>query len=270
MTCDACHIVPSGVNSVKHIDNALPAEITFVNGLGLINTGAGPVYTGGRCSNTYCHDARNFKNAETSSAWANGADYQPQWVNASYLDGSGDCAMCHGWPPGGGHGSYGVDCSSCHSHVDPGDQSFTTLANRSLHIDGVVQASGGACDSCHGYPPQVGDGKTYQNVEGKGAHLSHTNHLASLAGYVLNASTDSFGGAKWEALCGTCHQGATHEMGASQPNTSRTIAINATDYEFGPGAPIYQGVVGSVGSAKPKTCSNVSCHYIRTPEWESY
>jgi predicted CxxxxCH...CXXCH cytochrome family protein len=148
--CTECHDVPGSVNASGHIDNALPAEIKFNGPMGTFNAPSTDYnYGTNRCSNTYCHNATRYKTALVTPAWANGTDYAPVWSNASYLEDvltPEDCSMCHGWPPADSHPD-GIDCSSCHDHVDGDDLGFTSVANISKHVDGLVQATG--CDGCH-------------------------------------------------------------------------------------------------------------------------
>jgi hypothetical protein len=153
------------------------------------------------------------------------------------------------------------DCTSCHKHND-----------------GFSKA-GATCDSCHGYPPQpadatttpvrVDDGKAYQAVEGKGAHVEHVNHLAALAGVTLDPNSDGYGDVNVSKVCGVCHDmnGATHEMGGGA-GANRIINFNGSNaFQFG-GAPTYNGIEDDPSATTPKTCSNINCHFQATPWWE--
>jgi hypothetical protein len=108
--------------------------------------------------------------------------------------------------------------------------------------------------------------------EGKGAHVKHVSHLearwlVSHPGDPLNASTDSFGSAKFQFICGACHNGATHRM-TSTTAADRTIAIDPK-YLFSSGTPTYNGRPGTTSASYPKTCSNVSCHFTASPGWQN-
>lgn len=115
--------------------------------------GAAPTYATSTCTATYCHGGKMINGS------TNGTDTSPTWTNTAYLTGTpsktGDCAMCHGCPPTGYVGSSHVGtealsaCNGCHNHVNL-DGTFTAGANRTLHINGVVDASGGTCLGCHG------------------------------------------------------------------------------------------------------------------------
>jgi hypothetical protein len=233
-----------------------------------------PDYTGGVCT-VYCHGA----------TLTGGSDTTPTWNDNTLLTGTKtaaeDCGVCHASPPAiSPHvGDEGInECITCHTHVDT-DGSFL---DASLHINGVVNASGN-CNSCHSYSPDPADGKAYMEVnnaapaanEGKGAHVKHVNHIEALyvagGGSALDAANDSFGDAKTTAICGVCHN-----MNASNHDTdgngTRDINFNgSTAYRFaGITGPDYNGVPGDPGLSSPKTCSNVSCHFTTTPEWQSY
>jgi hypothetical protein len=110
--------------------------------------------------------------------------------------------------------------------------------------------------------------------EGKGAHIAHVDHIEALyvagGGSALDAANDSFGDAKTTAICGVCHNmnAANHD---TDGNGTRDINFNGSvAYQFGSSAPSYNGIPGGAGAANAKTCSNVSCHFTTTPEWQSY
>ena len=164
-------------------------------------------------------------------------------------------------PSDSGH-ENGNDCINCHKH------------------SAGFGAAGGTCDGCHGYPPSPGDasttpartddGKAYQAVEGKGAHVEHVNHLAALTGITLDPNVDDFGDANVTAICGVCHDmnSATHEMGGGAA-ANRNINFNSsTTFQFGASAPAYNGVEDVSSATTPKTCSNLSCHFQDSPWWE--
>ena len=146
----------------------------------------------------------------------------------------------------------GNNCLSCHPH------------------NGGFSKSGASCDSCHAYPPDPADGKTYQAIEGKGAHVKHVNHLTALLGITLDPNGDSYGDVNVTAVCGVCHDmnGATHETGGGA-GANRLINFNSsTAFQFGPSIPAYNGVEDVSSATTPKTCSNLSCHFQDTPWWE--
>ena len=160
------------------------------------------------------------------------------------------------------HNSGSV-CTTCHEHsVD------TTN-------DGKAWEGAGTCNGCHGYPPDASDGQAYMDGigESKGAHIKHVDHLMFLwnggSSASLDPDNDSFdhGVSKFENVCGACHATATHDTGDSVP-ANRTIVVNSV-YTFGPsGVATYLGIPGTVGATTAKTCSNVSCHFRKSPEWQ--
>ncbi|NJC88029.1 MAG: hypothetical protein FIB02_05770 [Desulfuromonas sp.] len=141
------------------------------------------------------------------------------------------------------------DCVTCHKH------------------NAGFKPAGGACDSCHGYPPTPTDGKSYQSAEGKGAHLKHVNHLAAKAGVTLDPNADSFGDVNTTKVCGVCHDmaAASHEMGGGTRNIN---FYGASTFQLGSSAPVYNGTQGQPSSVDPKTCSNLNCHFQASPWWE--
>jgi hypothetical protein len=182
------------------------------------------------------------------------------------------CEVCHTYDA---TKAAGVDKHAYNQGVDSGHENAKDCMACHKHNSGFKAA--GTCDACHGYPPQPGDasvtpartddGKAYLAVEGKGAHAEHVNHLAALAGVVLDPNTDGYGDLNVTAVCGVCHDmnGATHEMSGG----TRLINFNGSNaFQFGASAPAYNGVQGDPSATTPKTCSNINCHYQASPWWE--
>ena len=254
IACSACHNTSSG-----HMDGS--GTLTF-SGLSTSN-GAAANYSAPNCSTTYCHFGKsiNLYSPAVSSATVT-------WNDTAYLSGTpsigGDCAKCHLSPPSatGTHAGYSTftDCNTCHPHVSTDG----TFNNKSLHINGVVEAASG-CDGCHAYPPAIGDGKAYKGsaLLGKGAHTSHVNYLLLRTGLTLSAKGDTYTGATVAAICGVCHNtsaDAFHKNG----NDVRDLLIPSS-YLFGTGTPTYNG---NPATTTNKNCSNVSCHFNVTPLWQ--
>jgi len=174
VACAECHVVPAAVHDASHRDGDNTAEIIF--GALATTNGASPSYNYGtrRCSNTYCHDGRNFK-------YGFSAGTDPVWNDTSYITGAvADCSKCHGYPPGNGHprnsgcGSYN-DGNGCHTNVNTDD---TTFKNASLHVNGTVEVIGLPCRVCHGStvndaPPNDLNGDTSAADPEVGAHQAH-------------------------------------------------------------------------------------------------
>jgi len=129
-----------------------------------------------------------------------------------------------------GHSGGQTRCLNCHSHAAAG---FA-----------FAPAGGGACNGCHGYPPNLADGFSTYPVASSNVHLSH--NMAS-----KNISDDISGSATGMA-CSTCHSG----HGITPVSTS--IVVNAT-YKF-------NGASATTYSAN--SCSNVSCHFKASPAWK--
>jgi len=299
VTCATCHNDPDAtvggyeakVNTAGHIDSALPAEVSLTGGRA---TGNGlypsPTYTSPNCA-TWCHGA-GMNTAQPAPTWND-----PTYLPATPGKDATTCTKCHEAPPGSSanydHVTAGLtlasDCSGCHGHNGFGG----------THIDGTLDASGGSCDACHAYPPAIGDGKAYVNVEGaapgveegKGGNTVnsdvHMRHVTTIRNeYIaagadpgaLDAANDAFGDAKTTKLCGTCHNmdAGQHDMGGSDTtangNGTRHIDFSgvgdATRYQFGPTAPVYNGVPGTSSNTNLKSCSNISCHFGETPGWQ--
>lgn len=187
VACEACHVVPTAIDDVGHIDLA-PAEVVFGGDATL--GGAAPTWDGASCSDTYCH----------GGTLRGGAFQEPLWT---LVDGSQvGCGGCHGDPPGGSHVPHAsptiaaaVACGACHvvpdetvapGHLDappvetifgglalaggarPSFTATRTCADSYCHgatLDGgaLTEPTWGAtdhaalaCDACHGMPPANG------------------------------------------------------------------------------------------------------------------
>jgi predicted CxxxxCH...CXXCH cytochrome family protein len=157
--CTECHIVPANLDDPGHVDTPPPAEVTFGPLAKLAHV---PVFAEPGCSDTYCHSGQ-------------GASVpQPIW---NLVDGTqGACGACHGTPPATPvHQSATTGCANCHL---PTAGQGLTVAERTTHVDGLVQASDVDCSSCHGgvdnpAPPKDLNGDTDPADREVGAHLVH-------------------------------------------------------------------------------------------------
>ncbi len=140
--CSDCHLEPTAVLDVGHIDTASPAEVfpgpSFA-GLAAADS-ASPVWdrTAATCSGTYCHGG-GAKLANDSAA---GLMRTPMWTDVG--DDQAACGNCHGIPPVNGihQATWTVfDCNGCHPSVNAFGNPIITGSpgqETSLHINGVV------------------------------------------------------------------------------------------------------------------------------------
>lgn len=140
LDCSECHVTPASINAPGHIDDPLPAEVTF--GALAAADGATPTWDRamGTCSAVYCHGGgtRLGPMGDTTA----GVNRTPDWTLVG--QGEADCGGCHGIPPTGGLHSPGTPasaCSGCHpGTVDAaGDIIITGLpdAPASAHLNGM-------------------------------------------------------------------------------------------------------------------------------------
>lgn len=175
VSCETCHLVPTSIGAAGHLDDDLPAEVTFS---GRANAGeARSTYDArnGTCT-TYCHGA----------TLAGGANREPRWT---LLDGSQTgCNGCHGFPPPAPHPQARA-CSACHSQVV---DSENRIADRTLHANGSVEVLRDAsCHRCHGSavndaPPLDSAGHTELSARGVGVHQSHVRATELHAAYACS------------------------------------------------------------------------------------
>ncbi len=182
------------------------------------------------CSSTYCH----------GSTLGGGVVAAPVWTR---VDGTQTaCGACHGVPPPAPHVAR-QDCGTCHAGYT------STSVNLATHIDGVVDAAGGSCTSCHGdatralaasraAPPLDTAGGSATSLRGVGAHMKHLND-----GVLRRA-----------VACDECHvvpAVSNHADGSVEIVFGRLAGTNGASPQYNP-------------SASP-SCSAVYCHGATLP-----
>lgn len=297
LQCSECHKLPSSINSFDHM-SSLPARIIW----GVLSVRSSNVRGGDRaamnptynpankqCTNTYCHAGVQIKTGETVSY--QGSKPNPTWNDAGYLGGTG-CNMCHGYPPGGVH-PLSTMCSACHNHVD---QSNLTMADKTKHLNGLVETTVDECLGCHssyGCTPEEVAAGSCVNKELIGGHDTHTNSELFLQGKTL--SSGDYIDTTWifeiifnkgfpQYACGFCHpmNSATHKNGIVELDMNPTHALRGSvktkNKAFANGSTSHW-----VTTYIPNTtvvCNNVYCHssgyvsdatqqyqFKQTPDW---
>ena len=190
ITCDECHVVPSAVGSVGHIDASRPADLTW--GPTATADGATPSFDGTRCSDAYCHG---------ETLLPGGTITRPVWTT---VDGTqAACGTCHSLPPGGTHTGI-TSCESCHGAVI--DAAGTIIAP-ALHVDGTVQST-----TLHpaGWAAPTAHGSTVNNTGFTSCQACHGSLLdGGLAGVSCSSCHPG-----WETNCTFCHGGTLNTTGA--------------------------------------------------------
>ncbi|TPW09630.1 MAG: cytochrome C family protein, partial [Acidimicrobiaceae bacterium] len=225
--CNECHVVPVTVDAVGHID-ASPAEVRWST---LSRSdGAAPSFSRATatCSGVYCHGA---------TMTPGGTETTPVWTTVNGTQAA--CGTCHGLPPQAPHpASTPTGCSTCHGAViDPS----LDFVDPSLHVNGAVEVTGTACDSCHGNPPTVAS----QKYAGSGG--AHVRHVTGL-GY----------------RCAVCHghegTGPTHDEGNGVVVRANVDIVFDPAVRFPGGTTMSNGTVPSeTYTAGSPTCA-VGCH----------
>lgn len=232
--CDECHAVPTRVNEEGHIDGSTPAEVVF----GTLATANGAVAArwdreSGTCV-TYCHGA----------TLSGGSNTTPSWTK---VDGSqAACGTCHGTPPTENHPAD-ERCELCH---DPTAGSNRTVADRTTHIDGALQLTGGRCDACHGDSsrPAPLNAAPPTDLEGNEASAEVGAHLIHLTAAI---------GA--DVPCTSCHvvptsYGDPGHVDDDDATAELTFAGRAVATEAGAPTPTYD-----LGA---KRCTDTYCHGV--------
>jgi predicted CxxxxCH...CXXCH cytochrome family protein len=226
VACTSCHVSVTTYTSPGHVDHPYPANVIF-SGLASA-AGAVPSYTESTetCTNTYCHGATLAGGGSMTEVWSDTSG------NAS------KCNGCHGMPPAtpAHNGQSATSCNTCHTEVAGPNG---TIANSALHVDGLVQVSGGGCTACHGDPPLPGN-EAYAG--GGGAHMIHANTLGF--------------------QCATCHgnngSGPNHNQGNGTVIRANVNMIFDATVSFTGGTTMNNGGTASY-TQSTETCL-VGCH----------
>jgi predicted CxxxxCH...CXXCH cytochrome family protein len=137
LECVECHMVPESLYAPGHVDDDLPAEVTF-SGLAFTD-GAQPAWnhsTAG-CSNVYCHGNWSLSKENSLFPWAyagetiGGNNATVTWTGANQAA----CGSCHALPPSG-HLQFALnECANCHVGVV---NSQGEIIDKTKHINGMA------------------------------------------------------------------------------------------------------------------------------------
>jgi predicted CxxxxCH...CXXCH cytochrome family protein len=267
MACGMCHTgATAGVSGgAGHFDGSIDVAGSFTpSNATPAKHAAGSNYIS--CSTVACHNGGNG---------VGGAFVAPRVTWGNTLT----CNGCHAYPPSntnhtGVNGTIAGVCNSCHNNVTKvtlvGTASGTAFTNIQLHMNGVVE--GGKCNACHGYPPvrvsdlaSIGNHDKYssarlQNYSGGGGAHAVAGHIPKNATW-----SDAWTG---NGNCTTCHYGVNHNQYGNFSTHHVQVVIDP-NFKFDKNRPIVYNGVRDVANPNKKsgTCSNVSCHFQKTPIW---
>ena len=147
--CQECHVVPTTLYSLGHLDSNTPAEVVLNDTLANLTTGGGTrtahaVYNAisGNCATSYCHGnwTRRKANSTSQGMFTDtvmvGNTFAPKWTNGAT---DGACGTCHDTPPKGHLVVDITSCAACHGEVVDGTGK---IINKSKHINGKINVGG--------------------------------------------------------------------------------------------------------------------------------
>ena len=188
------------------------------------------------------------------------------------------CNTCHGFPPQttGTHTSIhpvvSADlgtCAGCHPNINGSALTYANVfKDKTLHINGIVDVSGaGGCNGCHGYPPAnkrfVGTHNNWSSARAENYSSAGGSH--TIAAHVPPTADPSQGFNN----CTNCHNQLDHNMGAgfaSVANIKVTI-LSRLRFSNTPSFAKYSSNKQDGTAHVSGRCSNVSCHFQKTPKW---
>lgn len=271
LTCTSCHAAVTTVNQYGHMNGT--TEIVWST-LATTN-GAVPSYdpATGVCSNVYCHGS-NMPNGDVS-----GNKRAPSWKTPfiSTTNVAATCGACHGFPPPAHNftststtiAAAAAECEPCHPNINLNATGYTNFfITKSLHINGTVDVNA-TCDACHGYPPRsknfVGAGVTGNWKFAKIENYSGAGGAHTVVGHVPKTADIALG---W-ANCSKCHDSKDHKVSPKvfTPSSNITVRINSRDRFSGNRTAKYTSNNLDGVLHVPGTCSNVACHFQKSPKW---
>jgi len=251
VACTDCHAAGTSATTVPSTGHT-DGDIDVTVGGYTANKTKGSAYT--TCSNVSCH---------------NGPASNPFTAAAINWNATPSCTNCHAYPPANAsHTGISGNCNSCHSDVAANG---TTISIPAQHLDGKVQ--GGKCNSCHGYPPVqsmigMGVNASYstaklQNYSGGGGVHNVAGHLPLLLKSSQYTGTNSF------TPCLACHPSSSHNEGFSSFSTHHVQVVVDTKFKFDKNRAIVYTSQKSADVANRGKCSNVECHFQKSPKWST-
>jgi hypothetical protein len=143
-------------------------------------------------------------------------------------------------------------------------------------MNGTIE--GGKCNACHGYPPvrsmSNANGALGRIVNYSGARLqdySGGGGVHDVEGHLPKAIRASAG---WGTLgtggsCVTCHPADHHNEGFSHFSTQYVQVEVDPKFKFDKTRSIIYNGQRASGTKTTGTCSNVSCHFQKSPNWSA-
>lgn len=170
------------------------------------------------CSSTYCHGATLTGGTAKSPTWG------------TTLTG---CGTCHGFPPATSThtGVTATQCIGCHPHVNATGTGFT---NAALHMNGVIDASGGIssggspCYACHGA----------YNVMNSSTATFH--HVMDAVSPDQAPNTGAYPSSQTALACTSCHADHNYfnsNKGANLRTSYNAAAGSINNHDFSTSAP---------------------------------
>jgi predicted CxxxxCH...CXXCH cytochrome family protein len=297
LACSDCHGTVV-LNTASHMNGV--TNFTW-NSLATRGGALTPTYTAATrvCANVYCHGG-GMPGGDTS-----GSNRAPVW-NVAFLSATlsrAACASCHGFPPpvsaghpavtipaswpatGAATAALGTTCS-CHANISTTGTTYANIfVNKTLHINGTVEVSGGhavpfyahatppfsSCTGCHNAsaagPYPAATAGAAPNC--RGCHAAADPTLTS-TGCTSCHSTPPSGTARPNVIgshakhgavaCATCHNGAGAGSGAAHGpgNKGTNPAVDNVVFTAA------QAGASATWAAATKTCSSTYCHGATT------
>jgi len=271
LNCNDCHGTVAAVNSANHMNGVTNFTWSaLATKTGTLNSNYDAV--SGTCSNVYCHGV-SMPGGDTTGLYKT-PSWKTPFMSATLTPEA--CKSCHGFPPLAASGHPVVTsptsfpttaCTGCHPNVSSTGTTYADIfVTKSEHINGILETpNGGECDSCHGYPPA---NKSFIKGAGNWANAVAENYTGgggahTVAGHVSPNAVKAGGFTN----CTPCHKAADHNMGVAIQPSNVKVSIESRVRFSENRAPKYSSNNLDGNLHVPGNCSNVACHFQKTPKW---
>lgn len=281
LSCDECHAetvandstdtLNASTGYAKHVNAVKDRKFSTTLRSTTVDQSNGS-YSGGQCSNIYCHSKGTVLGGGTYNQATNTPVTTPNWnttslgCNGCHGDGAGTDGMpayVSGSPKVNSHSKHVTDrsitCDQCHNGTTT---TGTTITDRTLHVNAAYDMSAGgtyngqsvafstsgsptSCSaiSCHG-----GSSATWGSTfDCTGCHEAsqtlggrHAQHYATATNATMNSTGRTASATAYIFNCGTCHSSppTTHMNGPANGATGRQAEMGfnvtwATGYTGG-------------------------------------
>ncbi len=248
IACNECH--PDNTGNISHSNSAV--NVSFATATAANLGSYAPTFVQGNGTTTQTTCATYCHGSSLNATTTRGSVATWSWNGAA-----ADCGSCHKSPPGTAnhHNAAALTtCVKCHAGVV--DAAGAVVVAGGLHVNGAVNTSTLACNTCHGNATLVASGAQDPNVAaaptGVGAPDTFGNTAVATANGVGVHAAHVLPVRSKPVLCNACHAVPTQQIHKTGAATAGAVALGNLATTGAITTATYAGAGG--------TCSNTYCH----------